>query len=95
MRHHNNTVKRFAEGLAPKRKADVRLHAVSFYTRATGRGACGEHSKVIRLSGVLWCYESATVTDWRETQGCNQNILFFVNLVLFIFYPAVAINTYE
>ncbi len=30
------------KGLAPKRKADVRLHALSFYTRAAGRGARGE-----------------------------------------------------
>ncbi len=31
-----------AEGSAPKRKAVVRLHALSFYTRTAGRGACGE-----------------------------------------------------
>ncbi len=30
------------KGSAPKRKADVRLHALSFYTRAAGRGARGE-----------------------------------------------------
>ncbi len=31
-----------AEGSAPKQKADVRLHTLSFYTRAAGRGARGE-----------------------------------------------------
>ncbi len=30
------------ERLGPKRKADVRLHALSFYTRTTGRGDSGE-----------------------------------------------------
>ncbi len=29
-------------GSAPKRKADVRLHALSFYTRTAGRSARGE-----------------------------------------------------
>ncbi len=30
------------QGSAPKRKADVRLHALSFYTRTAGQSARGE-----------------------------------------------------
>ncbi len=30
------------KGFAPKWKADVRLHMLSFYIRAAGRGAHGE-----------------------------------------------------
>ncbi len=37
---HGDSV--FLEGSAPKRKADVRLDTLSFYTRAAGQGACDE-----------------------------------------------------
>ncbi len=40
----------FAEGLAPKRKADVHFHELSFYTRAEGGVYVAKHARQLSLA---------------------------------------------